>query len=142
LNRMPRQAQPVPPIYEPEVAAEAIVHVAHHPRRTFLVAPATVTAVWANKLAPAVADAYLARTGYDAQMTNAPVKREQPSNLWHPVEGDRGARGAFADRSRDHSVQAWANRNRALVGGALAGVVAGVVAAALLLRRALRARRG
>ena len=112
LSRMPREAQPVPPIYQPEVAARAVVHVAHHPRRTFLVGAPTLTAVWGNKLFPGVGDRYLAARGYASQMTDEPRDRARPHNLYAPVPGDAGAHGVFDDRAQARSLQVWANRRK------------------------------
>ena len=134
-SRLPRKAQPVPPIFQPEVAAEAIVWASRHDRRELAVGWPTVEAVVGNKLAPGWLDAYLARTGYDGQMTGEPEEPGRPDNLWEPVDGDRdhGAHGAFDDRSTDRSWQLWADMNRgwlALAGGGLA-----VLAAAAYLKK-------
>jgi len=114
-SRLPRKAQPVPPIYQPEVAAEAIVWAAHHDRREVLVGMPTVDAVIGNKVAPGYLDHYLARNGYDAQMTDQPRDPNQPDNLWEPVPGDHGAHGAFDARSRRYSPQLWADEHRGLL---------------------------
>jgi NADP-dependent 3-hydroxy acid dehydrogenase YdfG len=135
LSKMPRMAQPVPPIYQPEVIAAAIVYVAKHPRRTFLIAPSTMKAVFGNKVAPGYIDKYLAKHGFDAQMTDELANPDQMNNLWKPVAGDHGAHGVFDQRARKHSLQAWSNRNRGWLG--LAAVVVGGFA---LLRRVLRSR--
>jgi short-subunit dehydrogenase len=135
LSRMPRMAQPVPPIYQPEVIAAAIVHIAKHPRRTFLIAPSTIKAVFGNKIVPKTIDRALAKNGYDAQMTDELANPNQPNNLWKPVAGDHGAHGVFEERARHHSLQSWTDRNRAWLG--LAAVVVGALT---LLRRLLRSR--
>jgi NAD(P)-dependent dehydrogenase (short-subunit alcohol dehydrogenase family) len=124
-SRLPRKAQPVPPIFQPEVAAEAIVWAAHHDRRSVMVGWPTVEAIVGNKIAPGLLDRYLAHTCFDAQMTAEPEDPGRPDNLWDPVDGghDRGAHGTFDHRSRDRSWQLWANMNRdwlALAGGGLA----------------------
>jgi hypothetical protein len=113
-SRLPRKAQPVPPIYQPEVAAEAIVWAAHHDRRELAVGWPTVQAVVGNKIAPGWLDAYLARTCFDAQMTGAPEQSGRPDNLWEPVDArqDHGAHGAFDHRARTASWQFWADSNR------------------------------
>src|SRR5919109_1879361 len=108
-SRLPREPQPVPPIYEPEVAADAIVWAATHRRREISVGGPTVTAIWGNKIASGLIDRYLARTGYDAQQTDKPADPNQPNNLWEPVPGDHGAHGTFDSRSRDRSLQLWAD---------------------------------
>src|ERR671938_194391 len=89
-TRLPRHPQPVPPIYQPEVAAEAIVYAAHHRRREIYVGGSTVVTILGNKVAPGVGDRYLARTGIDGQQTGQAVNGDRPDNLFEP-----------ADRSRD-----------------------------------------
>jgi hypothetical protein len=108
-SRLPRQPQPVPPIYEPEVAAKAIVWAAAHRRREMSVGMPTVEAIWGNKFASPLLDRYLARTGYDSQQTDVPADPNRPDNLWRPLPGDHGAHGRFAARSSDTSAQTWIN---------------------------------
>ncbi|MFZ0271249.1 MAG: SDR family oxidoreductase [Acidobacteriaceae bacterium] len=108
-SRLPRKAQPVPPIFQPEVAARAIYHAAHHPhRREYFVGGSTVKAIFGNKLAPSFADHLLARTGYESQQYDGAKDSDQPDNLYHPISGDHGARGVFSDRARDQSWEFWA----------------------------------
>jgi hypothetical protein len=120
-SRLRGRAQPVPPIYQPEVAARAIVWVADHDRRAIYLGWPTVRAVFGNAIAPGVADWYLARHGYDAQQTEAPEREGRPHNLWEPVDRHRdfGAHGRFDDRARSWSWQAALDRHRALVAGGL-----------------------
>ncbi len=108
-SRLPRKAQPVPPIYQPEVAARAIYYAAHHPRRReYYASWSTVEAIVGNKLVPWFADAYLARTGYDSQQYDSPEDPNRPHNLWEPLPGDHGAHGKFDDRARTRSAELWA----------------------------------
>jgi short-subunit dehydrogenase len=107
-SKLPRQPQPVPPIYQPEVAADAIVWAAHHPHRELMVAWPTIKAVVGNAVAPGLADRYLARTGYDSQQTDEPVDPDRPDNLFEPVPGDQAAHGPFDDRARERSLEFWA----------------------------------
>jgi NAD(P)-dependent dehydrogenase (short-subunit alcohol dehydrogenase family) len=131
-SRLPRKAQPVPPIYQPEVAAEAIHWSAHHRRRELWVGIPTVQAILGNRLAPGVLDHYLAATGYDSQQTDEPEDPDRPDNLWTPVAGDHGAHGVFDAGATDRSEQLWAATHRSLtIGGALAAA-AFVVGAALM----------
>jgi NAD(P)-dependent dehydrogenase (short-subunit alcohol dehydrogenase family) len=132
-TRLPRHPQPVPPIFEPEVAAEAIVWAAHHRRREVFVGGPTVKAIEANKLAPGLLDRYLAETCYDSQQTDQPVSADRPSNLFEPVPGDHGAHGIFGQRARDCSLALWATMHRPWL--ALAGAGIASVAYAALLRR-------
>jgi NAD(P)-dependent dehydrogenase (short-subunit alcohol dehydrogenase family) len=107
-SRLPRRAQPVPPIYQPEVAARAIYYAAHHPeRREYYPAWSAVEAIFGNKLAPSLLDHYLARTGYDSQQCDGPEDPNRPNNLWEPVAGDHGAHGAFDSRATERSSELW-----------------------------------
>ncbi|WP_238388661.1 SDR family oxidoreductase [Roseimaritima ulvae] len=102
-SRLPHNAQPVPPIYQPEVAADAIYFAAHHRRREVWVGFSAIKVILGQKVAPGFADWYLARNGYASQQTDKPRESEQPNNLWNPVDGkgggDFGARGGFNDRA-------------------------------------------
>ena len=80
-SRLPRKPQPVPPIYQPEIAANAIVYAAHHDRREVQVGLPTVVAIEGNKIAPGMIDQYLARTNYEAQQTDEPVEADRRDNL-------------------------------------------------------------
>src|SRR5207244_1156694 len=102
------QPQPVPPIFQPEVAAEAILYAArHHPRELWVGGP-TLKAILGQRLAPSVLDAYLGRYGYEAQQTAEPVSRVRRDNLWAPLPGDHGAHGNFDDRALERSKEFWA----------------------------------
>jgi NAD(P)-dependent dehydrogenase (short-subunit alcohol dehydrogenase family) len=140
LSRLPRQAQPVPPIYQPEVAARMVVHAAEHPRRReYWVGGSTVATLLANAVAPGLLDRYLGRTGFTAQQTDQPRDPNQPVNLWRPADNrdeDFGAHGSFDRRAVRHSPQTWASRHHGLLGGVAAGVAAG--AAWLTARRRTR----
>ena len=132
-SRLPRHPQPVPPIYQPEVAARAIVWAADHPRREVLVGGSTVGTVVANKVVPGLLERYVARTGYDGQQTAQAAEGDRPDNLWEPVEGEWAARGVFGDQARDHSLQLELSLRR--------HAVAGLAAAAVTLGGFLLARR-
>ncbi len=129
-NKMPRKAQPVPPIFQPEVAARAIYYAAHHPRRReYFVGGSTVMAIFGNKLAPSLADHYLARKGYEAQQYDGAGDPDRPDNLYQPVAGDHGAHGSFDDRSREHSLEFWAEahvKTLAVAAGVGIAVAAGL----------------
>jgi NAD(P)-dependent dehydrogenase (short-subunit alcohol dehydrogenase family) len=131
-SRLPCKPQPVPPIYQPEIAAGAIVYAAHHDRREIQVGLPTVVAIEGNKIAPGMIDQYLARTNYEAQQTDEPVEADRHDNLWSSVPGDHGAHGSFDARSHDFSTQAWLNTHR---GWLLLTCVTGVALGALLCRR-------
>jgi short-subunit dehydrogenase len=115
-SRLPRKAQPVPPIFQPEVAARAIYYAAHHPeRREYFAGWSTVRAIFGNKLAPSYADRYLARTGYDAQQYDGAEDPNRPNNLYEPVPGDHGAHGKFDARAHDRSLELWAETHAKLL---------------------------
>lgn len=127
-TRMPHQPQPVPPIFEPEIAARAIVWAARHRRREVFVGSSTALAIWGTKLAPRLLDGYLARTGYASQQTSEPVSDEREENLWTSPPGDHGARGRFTGRAHGSSGMLWWSMNRNwLLGTAAAAVTAGLL---------------
>jgi NAD(P)-dependent dehydrogenase (short-subunit alcohol dehydrogenase family) len=139
-SRLPRKPQPVPPIYQPEVAARAVVHAADHPRRKqFYVGASTLATVVAEKFAAGLLDRYLARTGYASQQTGEQDPAGRPDNLWHPVDdapgSDHGAHGAFDDRSAQRSYQSLAARHPVPTATAAAAAVSAAVAAAAAVRR-------
>jgi short-subunit dehydrogenase len=111
-THLPYHPQPVPPIFQPEVAAQAIVWAAHHRRREIHVGFSSQRAIWANKFIPGLLDRYLARTGYRGQQTHEPVKPNRPDNLWTSVPGDFGAHGCFDKQARPYSVHLWLNLHR------------------------------
>jgi NAD(P)-dependent dehydrogenase (short-subunit alcohol dehydrogenase family) len=126
-SRLPRKPQPVPPIFQPEVAADAIYWAASHGTREVYVGWPTVKAIVGNKIVPGYADHYLARNGYDAQQTDEPVEPGRRDNLWESVPGDHGAHGTFDDRAKNYSGEFWLRKNRnwlALAGLALVGMLA------------------
>jgi NAD(P)-dependent dehydrogenase (short-subunit alcohol dehydrogenase family) len=129
---LPNRAQPVPPIYQPEVAARAIVYAADHPeRREYWVGGTTAATIIANTIAPGLLDRYLGKTGFDSQQTDEPEDPSRPDNLWEPVPGDQGAHGRFDERSHSRSLQWWATSHRGLVALGAAATAAGI---ALLTR--------
>jgi short-subunit dehydrogenase len=131
-SRMPRKAQPVPPIFQPELAAEAIYHAAHHYRREWTLAMITDIVLLGNKIAPGFGDWYMAKTGYESQMTDEPEDPNRLHNLWTPLPGDHGAHGRFGSRAHASSKQWWVTKNRGwlgIVGLALIGLTLMVVGA-------------
>ncbi|HEX7232039.1 MAG TPA: SDR family oxidoreductase [Candidatus Binatia bacterium] len=111
-SRLPNKPQPVPPIFQPEVAAQAIVWAVDHNRPELYVGWPTVEAIVGNKIVPRVADEYLARTGYRSQQTNQPDDKNRRNNLWEPVPGDHGARGEFGQRAHNFSLELWLATHR------------------------------
>jgi NAD(P)-dependent dehydrogenase (short-subunit alcohol dehydrogenase family) len=136
LSRLPRHPRPVPPIFQPELAARAVVWAADHDRREWWVGASTAATLVANAVAPGLLDRYMARTGYDSQQTEEPAEPDRPDNLWDPVDDTRdwGAHGAFDDRSHRRSAQWALTRHRRGVLGAGAAI-AGAAAAWRVARR-------
>jgi len=117
-SRLPRTPQPVPPIFQPEVAARGIYWAAHHKRREVIIGFSSLTAIVANKFFPGYLDRYLAKHGYDAQQTDEPDAHDRPHNLWKPLGPDFGAHGRFDRRARTRSLHAWLTMHRGWVAGA------------------------
>ena len=135
-SRLPDKAQPVPPIFEPEVAASAIYWAAHHHEREVWVGMPTVAAIVGNKFIPGLLDRYLGRTGYASQQTKQPADPNQPNNLWEPVAGDHGAHGTFDSRAHAFCPELWTDEHRGLL------AVGAVGLAALLAGRMTRKKNG
>lgn len=114
-NRLPKKPQPVPPVYQPEVAADAIVWAAHHDRRELYVGRPTVKTILGEKIAPRFLDRFLARKGYSSQQTDEPEEPDRQHNLWNSVAGDHGAHGPYGDRAKRTSPQLWATTHRKTV---------------------------
>jgi short-subunit dehydrogenase len=131
-SRLKHKAQPVPPIFQPEVGASAIYWAAHHSRREIYAGWPTVEAIVGNKLAPGVLDRYLGKTGFDSQQTSEPEDPNRPNNLWEPLKGDYGAHGTFDGRARETSLELQASLGRRWIG---AGLAAAIAAAVLLASR-------
>lgn len=123
-NKLTKRAQPVPPIYQPEVAARAIVFASKNTRREIYVGLPTVIAIIGNKLFPRLGDLYLGKTGVNGQLTDEREAPDRPDNLYQPVDGDPGAHGRFDARAHPHSPQLWTDMHRNwIAGGLLAGTV-------------------
>jgi NAD(P)-dependent dehydrogenase (short-subunit alcohol dehydrogenase family) len=140
-NKMPRKAQPVPPIYQPEVVAEAIYWAAHHKKRQLYIGGSTLTVIMGNKFFANLGDWYLGRTGYNSQMRDEKRNPNQPDNLFQPVDTtqDYGSHGAFDQRSINRSYEVWAAEHKGIIATALAGIAGVAVAGSLV---ALRRGRG
>src|SRR5665213_1770412 len=142
LSRLPRHPQPVPPIYQPEVAAHGVAFAADHPeRKQYWVGDSTAATILANKFVAPLLDRYLARTGFASQQTGEEVGADRPHNLWEPVDGegghDHGSHGEFDDRAHHSSPELWVShhaRTMTAVGCAVIGG-AGVLAGKVLARR-------
>jgi NAD(P)-dependent dehydrogenase (short-subunit alcohol dehydrogenase family) len=137
LSRLPNHPQPVPPIYQPEVAARGVGFAADHPRRKqYWVGASTVGTLLGQKIAPALLDRYLAKTGYQSQQSGEKADPDRPHNLWKPVDSkdghDHGAHGVFNSQAHGHCVQLWFSHHARLTSSLLAGAgMAGLVATAI-----------
>jgi short-subunit dehydrogenase len=123
-NRLPKRPQPVPPIYQPEVAAQAVLWAAHHRRRELNVGLSTVLAVVGNNFIPGILDHYLGRVGYRSQQLDEPAPAHGPDNLWSPMDAGRhdfGAHGPFDSRARRSSAELWAATHPRLTSAAALG---------------------
>ncbi len=133
-TRLPRHPQPVPPIYQPEVAARAIVAASRNPaRREWWVGASTAVTLLGNSLVPGFADRYLARTGFDAQQTDESVPPGRPDNLFEPLPGERSAHGGFDEQAKPRSAQWELTRHRLLLAGG-AAIATGLLGAGVALR--------
>jgi NAD(P)-dependent dehydrogenase (short-subunit alcohol dehydrogenase family) len=133
-NKLPYKPKPMGIIYQPEVAAEAIVFATENDRREIYVGWPTLEAIVGNKIVPGYADRHLARTGYEGQFTKQPEDPNRKDNLWEPLPGDHGAHGPFSAQSHSFSPQLWASENRALLASCFAGIVL-AVGSLLLLKK-------
>lgn len=125
-SRLPHKARPVPPVFQPEVAAEAIVWAAQHERRELSVGLSTLIAIWGNQIAAGLGDRYLARTGFASQQHDGPEDPARPDNLWAPLDADHdhGARGTFDHEARTRGMHLWLNTHRASLALLGAGIAA------------------
>jgi NAD(P)-dependent dehydrogenase (short-subunit alcohol dehydrogenase family) len=128
-SKMEKHPMPVPPIYQPEVAARAVVTCARKRRRQMYVGIPTVYTVWGNRLAPWLVDRYLARSAVSGQLTEESIEAPRPGNLFEPSEGDPGAHGDFDDRAHGHSIQLWASEHRGIVTAVTAAAIGATAAA-------------
>lgn len=135
-SNLPYFPQSVPPIYDPDVVADAVTYLADHYRRQLYVSWMSVIVIQANKFFPAFGDWYLAKTGVESQMTNKPTSPNRPDNLYHPADEERdyGARGAFSDRAYSRSFQVWLDTHPGIVTLLGAGLMS-VVGFALFRRK-------
>ena len=137
-SRLPRAMQPLPPVYQPEIAARAILWVAEHERRELSVGWPTVLALLGQRIAPGLMDRYLAQRAWAGQMSDDPARPGSPDNLDSSVAAQVGAHGAFDEMASDSSPLLWADTHRGLVTGALTGAVLGAAAIAVGAARTLR----
>jgi len=134
-SRLKHKTQPVPPIFQPEVAADAIFYAAHHKKREMYVGGPTVKAMWANKFFAGLIDRYLGKIGYKAQQTDELENADRPDNLYNPLQGDFGAHGRFDKRAHKYSIETWFSKHAKAVGAA------SVLAGAAVIWLAVNAKR-
>jgi short-subunit dehydrogenase len=130
-TKLPKQTMPVPPIYQPEIAADAIHHAAHHKRRQIYVGIPTVMNIIGERTAPWLLDHYLAKTAFSSQMTDQPLDPHNHDNLYHPIDEDRGAHGPFDQKAHNHSPQYQLAKHRTLTLTTLTATAAATTAAIL-----------
>ena len=133
--KLPYEPQPVPPIFQPELIADAVMEAARSPRREYWVAWPTVKAIVGERVVPGYADHYLAKHGYDSQLTDVPIAPDRRDNLYEPVPGDHGAHGKFDARARRSSLEWALSRHRNLLLGLGAGAAALALTATAMMRR-------
>lgn len=133
-NKMPKRPQPVAPIFQPEVAARAVLFAADSRRREVWVGRSTVQAILANRLVPGLLDRFLAGKGYSGQLTDEPADPNAPDNLMTPVPGDHGTHGRFDSQASYDCPQLWATRHRAALLSGLSLIAAAGGAAYLGVR--------
>lgn len=146
-SRLPHKAQPVPPIFQPEVGARAVYWAAHHRRRELFVGSSTVAAIVGQKFIPGLLDDYLGRTGYRSQQHDGRQDPNSPNNLWESVPGEFGAHGTFDDRSHAHSGELWLDTHRSLlwaipVAGVAATGIAALLTYSMVRKQTRKIRRG
>jgi NADP-dependent 3-hydroxy acid dehydrogenase YdfG len=134
-TRLRKHPQPVPPIFQPEVAARAIAWAAEHPRRELWVGLPTVYTILGERVASGLMDHYLGRTNIQAQQADTPIDPDaRADNLFSPPPGDRGAHGMFDGKAHGRSPQLWMAEHRRALGGAVATAAAAGAYAALRAR--------
>jgi len=122
-SRMPRKAQPLPPIFQPEVGAEAVFRASQGTEREVFVGWPTVQAIWGQRLVPGLLDRYLAHSGWEAQMVAAPEDVSRPENLCEPVAGHQGAHGDFDRRAKASAPPAWLTTHAGAISTAALGLL-------------------
>jgi hypothetical protein len=130
-SRLGGRAQPVLPVYQPEIGAEAIHWAAHNDRRELWVGLPTVAAILGDRIAPGLLERYLAATAIDGQQAPEPDDPNRPDNLWEPLTGDRGAHGRFDGLALGSSPQLWSATHRGVTVGALLAAAAAIAMGAL-----------
>jgi short-subunit dehydrogenase len=134
-NKLPRRVQPVPPIFDPEIGARAVLLALKSTRREIWVGWPTIRAVLANRIAPGLLDRLAAHTAWGGQMGDAPADPEAPDNLFSPLPGDRGADGRFGRQAQAWSPALWVSAHRGTLAFALLASLGGLLLGRALVRR-------
>lgn len=134
MNKLPNKPRPMGTVFEPEVAAKAIVFAATHQRRQIYVGAPTFEAIIANKIAPGLMDKYLGKIGYKGQQTSEKEDPKHPNNVWHPLPGDRGPHGSFGKEAYHHSIALWIVIHKGLCCLGLLCVLVVIILFAFLMR--------
>jgi short-subunit dehydrogenase len=130
-SRLANKSQPLPPVFQPEIAAQAILWAARHPKREWLVGWPSIKAIWGNRVWPSFVDWYLAKTGYTGQQSDEPRGTNESGNLWHSLDGDFGAHGRFDAVAKSASLHLWLTTHRAVIAAVVCVVlIAAVIAVA------------
>src|SRR3954452_17508038 len=122
-SKMPKVPQPMPPYYEPEVAADAVHWSAHNKRRELYVGFPTVKTIVGNKVAPWLVERVLAKQGFKGQQSDKPADPNRPDNLFSPPPGDQGAHGPYDQKARKSSIQTTLAENRPALAAAAGAVL-------------------
>jgi NAD(P)-dependent dehydrogenase (short-subunit alcohol dehydrogenase family) len=134
-TKMKKYPMPVPPIYQPEIAADAVYEAAHSKRREIYVGLPTVYTIVGNKFAPWLVDRYLAKTAVNSQLTEPEIDPPREGNLFRPPEEDQGTHGRYDGKAHEHSIQYFLTKHRRSALGAATAVAGGSLAAAMMLFR-------
>ena len=126
-SRLPKKPRPMGTIYQPEVAADAILYAAEHGRREIFVGWSTVKAIVGNKIAPWYADSVLAKSAFKGQQTDEPEDPNRQNNLWEPIPGDHGAHGPFGAKAKNSSTELMLSKNHVIVYAAIALILTAII---------------
>jgi short-subunit dehydrogenase len=126
-SNMRHEAQPVPPIFQPEVGAEAVYWAAHQRHREVFVGWPTARAIWGQRVMPGLLDHLAARLAWDGQMYDGAPDPNRPVDLYEPVPGHQSAHGAFDSRAQDHSWEIQLTMRASWLSSALSSVAGTVV---------------
>lgn len=131
-NKMPERAQPLPPIFQPEVAADAIHYAARHPSRELWLGWSSAKAIIGQKLIPGLLDRLLARKAYTGQQSGEPAG-ERDDNLFHAIPAEVGAHGRFDGQANAASSELWLIKHGWALASGAAAITCVILVAGLML---------